>query len=64
LSEEDRAKRDALAEPLDRITEENGFEEPEEGPALAEYQRLVAELEALDERANVFAPGEKALAGG
>jgi ParB family chromosome partitioning protein len=64
LSEEDGAKRDALAERLDRINEENGFEELEEGPVLDEYQKIEAELDELDSRASVFAADEKALAGG
>jgi ParB family chromosome partitioning protein len=64
LSEEDGAKRDALAERLDRISEENGFEELEEGPVLDEYQKVEAELDELDSRVNVFAADEKALAGG
>jgi ParB family chromosome partitioning protein len=64
LSEEDGTKRDALAERLDRISEENGFEELEEGPVLDEYQKIEAELDELDSRANVFAADEKALAGG
>jgi ParB family chromosome partitioning protein len=64
LSEEDGAKRDALAELLDRISEENGFEELEEGPVLDEYQKIEVELDELDSRANVFAADEKALAGG
>jgi hypothetical protein len=63
LSDEDAAKRCAFAEQLDRFNEEHGFEAQEEGPALEEYLRLEAELEALDERANAFASEEKVLAG-
>jgi ParB family chromosome partitioning protein len=46
------------------FSEENGFEELEEGPVLDEYQNIEAELDELDSRANVFAADEKALAGG